>query len=178
MIIAASAVIYNPVFAQTCLLCHPERSRARGEAKPRNLQYRNQRAAIKSLDSVPLSLHFIRDDRAAMHFSSFRIWRNYSNGRPKMRFTSGMVCYTAFSSRIWRTQVCAAFTPRPPGRVQGAGPLVPGVGAKSPHKKRAEQRLRVLLIHYFSSRSLTRAFSSFMKEGISVKDRYTEAKRT
>ena len=31
---------------------------------------------------------------------------------------------------------------------------------------------------YFSSRSLTRAFSSFIKEGISVKERYTEAKRT
>lgn len=30
---------------------------------------------------------------------------------------------------------------------------------------------------YFSSRSLTRALSSFMKVGISVKERYTDAKR-
>ena len=50
---------------------------------------------------------------------------------------------------------------------------------EEPHKKtRRAASARFLNSGHFSSRSLTRAFSSFMKEGISVKERYTEAKRT
>ena len=85
-----------PVSIQTRPLCHLERSRARGEAKLRNLKRWYMQAAIRFLGSVPLALHFTRDDRTAVRFR--------------------------FSIRFWRTQVCSAFVPCSAGGVRGACP--------------------------------------------------------
>jgi len=82
--------------ARSVMSSRAQPSQRRGEVeRPETLYIQ---AALRSLDSVPLSLPFAGDDRMMV------------------RRTPGVICHTAFSARIWRRKpVCRCFNHRRDG---------------------------------------------------------------
>ena len=118
----------------------------RGEAKSRNLQCRNEQAALRSLDSVPLTLHFTRDDRMVVHlYNSIRIRCTQGSAAFVLcspgwvrRLVPGAELEAAETAKsIRRTQVCLPFILLSPGWVQGACPLAQSSRPRKPREAEA-----------------------------------------
>jgi len=140
------AATHELVSVQPHPLCHLERRRARGEAKSRDLQCRNEQAAFRSLDSVPLTLHFTRDDRMVVHlYNSIRIRCTQGSAAFVLcspgwvrRLVPGAELEAAETAKsIRRTQVCLPFILLSPGWVQGACPLAQSSRPRKPREAEA-----------------------------------------